>query len=291
MIEDIIVSGKVLLSGEYSVVYGYPALVARIDKQLRVKLEPAPKFLLESDRQDDQGLVRYGLELSDLDPELVKVTVTSDLRAGMGSSAALCAGIIKAAYRLHGKTLSTDKWFELTWECERKAHGNSSGADPAAVIYGGLLWYVRDKELNVLTIPKSYRMLLVQTGKPAETTGEMVARVEQCFKKDKIRTAEILGKIGVVTAKLREKLEQGEEIKGLVNDNGCLLEDLGVVGEKASKVSRNFRRHGCGVKITGAGGLKDGSGMLLVTHPEIDTIATEVSKAGTESFMITIGRK
>jgi mevalonate kinase len=38
-----------------------------------------------------------------------------------------------------GKTFTKKEWFELTWKAEKKAHGNSSGVDPAAVVYGGLL--------------------------------------------------------------------------------------------------------------------------------------------------------
>lgn len=283
------VFGKVLISGEHSVVYGEPALVASIDKKMTVTVEAAKQFNLISDGKDELGLVRHALIKAGVNPETVKVTIKSTIPAGMGTSAAVCAGVIKAAYIYQNKALDIYKWYQLAWECEKKAHGNSSGVDPAAVIYGGLLWYIRDKQIEHLNLEKQYQFLIVNSGRPAESTGEIVAAVAERIKIYDLRLKYVIAKIGGVTKELKRIMEHEEGITALINENGLLLEKLGVVGEVACKLSNKLRAKGGGVKVTGAGGMREGSGMLLVVADDLDKIAAMVEKWGYESFCITIG--
>jgi mevalonate kinase len=287
----IVVFGKVLLSGEHSVVYGYPALVAGISMPLEVMIEAADHFTLESDSSDEMGLVRESLSLVGVAQDLVKVRIKSEIPpgSGLGSSAALCAGVIRAGSDYLGKKLSKKQWFELAWQAEKKAHGNSSGVDPAAAVYGGVLWYLKNKEMTQVRLQKRCKLLLMQSGKPDETTGEMVARVAKGNQLDPHRQKKIFRALGKVTTAMRSALEEGKDLWPLVDENGKLLEELGVVGEKTRKFCGRLRELSCGVKISGAGGVRNGSGMLVVAHQELDTIQTELATWGCDLYPVSIG--
>jgi hypothetical protein len=61
------------------------------------------------------------------------------------------------------------------------------------------------------------------------------------------------------------------------------------VGKSAITLSKKLRDIGCGVKMSGGGGLKKGSGMLIVAHPKLDTIQETVKTWGYDSYLITVG--
>jgi mevalonate kinase len=276
------VRGKVLLSGEHVVVHGKPALVAAIDKGIEVKIKTYKGFELNSTHRDGLGLVKEAFRVARIEPNNMRITITSTLPvgSGMGSSAALCAAVIEAGAEFIGKTLTKKEWYELTWQAEKKAHGNSSGVDPAAVVYGGLLWYVRGKEMEQVKAGSTYPLLLVQTGKPVESTGEMVEAVASRYEVLSTKYEVLFKNIGEVTKLMRRAMVEGRKIKDLVDENGMLLEELGVVGKKAIQLSERLRQLGCGVKVAGAGGVKEGSGMIIVCHEELDTIQAQINRLG-----------
>ena len=57
-----------------------------------------------------------------------------------------------------------------------------------------------------------------------------------------------------------------------------MLEDLGVVGSKAKKIIKKIEEIGGYIKISGAGGVKTGSGWLLAYNPDIRLLDSFLSK-------------
>ncbi len=147
------------------------------------------------------------------------------------------------------------------------AHGNSSGIDPAVVVYGGLIAFTKGKPIERLKINRPIKLLLVNSGRPTESTKEMIELVARNPDKDML-----IEKIGELTQKAKAKLEMGEDVAELLNENGLLLEQLGVVGKKARELSEVLRTIGAKVKISGAGGVASGSGMMMVVHPDLTQI-------------------
>ena len=109
-------------------------------------------------------------------------------------------------------------------------------------------------------IPKNFedKLFLIDSGKPKETTGEMVDFVRTSVNK------KILNKIEKTVNKLVISIKNEDKVlfkKCLVN-NEKLLEKLEVVSEKTKKLLINLSKFGFG-KVTGAGGRKTDSGFIL----------------------------
>lgn len=290
--------GKVIISGEHSVVYGMPALVGSIKLFREVVLrEPIkrkiaqPAFIenIFSIFEKKFGKAVHDLELVDLG----KLPIGS----GLGSSAAYAHAAFLSLLKHFGLDATKKDLYEMVQESERFAHGNPSGVDATAVVYGGLLEFFRQNDqvnINQLgdenNVLKKTNFFLVDSGRPIETTREMVEAVSDRVKSNQ-ETAKVLEEIGELTTKMITQVRQNQFEAGLLADNEKLLEKLGVVGDKAKKMIAELEEIGAVAKITGAGGIKDGSGMLLVyaSQENAKKISDLIKTKKWKSYQVTIG--
>ncbi len=272
--------GKVILSGEHAVVYGKMALAASISLGVSVSV-------VEQGGSEKNPVIDKAIEVAGGDGN-IQVLIESELPigSGLGSSAAVSAATIKAVREYLNKPINEDELFNLTFECEKLAHGNASGLDPAAVVYGGLIAYTKGQPFERLQIERPLKLLLVNTGKPTETTKEMIELVAK-----KLGNTEIINSIEGVVKQVRERLIRGGDISELINQNGVLLEDLGVVGKSALLLSKELRDLGGKVKIAGAGGVKTGSGMMIVMHPDLTQTKKLLDNKQISYFETEIGKE
>lgn len=255
------VPGKVILAGEHAVVYGEMALAASISLGITATV-------VEQGGSEKNRIIEKSIEEAGGDSN-TQVLIESELPvgSGLGSSAAVAAATIKVVREYLKKPIDNDELFKLTMECEKLAHGNPSGIDPAVVVYGGLIAFTKGKPIERLKMNRPIKLLLVNSGKPTESTKEMIELVARNPDKDML-----IEKIGELTQKTKGKLENGDDVSELLNENGLLLERLGVVGKKARELSETLRTLGAKVKISGAGGVSSGSGMMMVAHPDLTQI-------------------
>ena len=149
------VFGKIILAGEHAVVYGKQALAVSISLGVEVNMS---KGVMGSQTE----LVKKAIEMAGGDGDLqVKIESELPIGSGLGSSAAVAVAVIKAVREYLKKPIENDELFNLTMECEKLAHGNPSGLDPATVIYGGLICYTKGKPLEKLNIKKPLKLLLI----------------------------------------------------------------------------------------------------------------------------------
>jgi len=270
--------GKVILSGEHAVVYGKPAIVCAIDKRLTIEFIPKKQTIytdtvmpiLEATVKDflkkkKETIIETGYSY--------KVSSTIPIGRGLGSSAAYSAVISAGLLELFtGRNWSSSEINMCAYKVEKYFHKNSSGVDTSTSVMGGLIYYRKEfeflKTISSLSIkiPKKFTdsILLIDTGKPTETTGEMVQTVGQLFNNDPINTERYLNEIEKTTKRLVVSLmkEDINLFNNVLQENELLLEKIGVVSSSTKTILKGLRKFGTG-KITGAGGTKTASGYIL----------------------------
>ena len=299
--------GKLHLSGEHAVVHGKPALVVAVGKRLYVTLTQNPEPRTQNPivnlktKKDYLSTIihliekKYQVSFTDFSLE-----ITSDIPvgAGMGSSAALVVATIGALIIYLGNPWNPQEINELAFQAEKFQHGNASGSDPTVITHGGLLWYRKELEflktfwLLPFKIPKSFTpFVLVDTGR-TESTKDLVVGVVGKKKTQNPGAFELLiAKIEQVTRTITQAIHDEKEVdfRKLVTINERLLEQLGVVSNSTQKFIRDIENSGGAAKISGAGGVKTGSGIVLAVHDDPQKLMALAKKYKHPSFQVTLG--
>jgi len=270
--------GKVHLMGEHAVVYGKPAILAAINKRLTVTVEPSKTFEIISTEPTDHAkyAVDYlldQLKITDVPP--IKITIDSQIPAGyhLGSSAALAVGLSGALMFYFKNIWNPIRINELAYEIEKKQHGNPSGGDNTSVTVGGFVWFRKELEflksmwqLPFKPHPSLNHFFLINTGRPKETTGEMVALVKEKVQQAPEVMQQLLDlneqQVKRVTVALKEGNES--ELIDAIRTGEKTLEGMGVVSKKVMPLMRQIEDVGGAVKILGGGGVKEGVGFLVL---------------------------
>ena len=279
--------GKVILTGEHSVVYGHTAILASLNLGITCAIKEG--VLSQEQKQDPylQHILEIFYKHAQLPKMSVAIEIVSNLpeKSGLGSSAALAAAVFSELFKFHNYSLNADRLYNLVLEAENFIHGRSSGADPSIVVYGGLLAFKQGKIepiLNKTLIDQSF--FLINSGEASESTGEMVRKVA-----NEASNRTTLQKIGDLSQKMLVDLQAGVFNPELLNANQILLEQIGVVGQKAQRIIQHLRSKGAFCKITGAGGIKTGSGYILAWHKNPQEFAKTLQAMGFDFFQTQLG--
>jgi len=276
--------GKIHLMGEHAVVYGKPALLAAINIRLYASVE-ARKTGVSIQTAETEDYVRHIInvvqqELGIETPPGMKITIASQIPAGyhLGSSAAVAVATAGALLFFLKKIWNPVIINKLAYEAEKKQHGNPSGGDNTAVAFGGFVWFRKELEFlkSMWQLPfkphaDTDHFFLINTGKPRETTGEMVARVAQLAKNQSSKMEKLLQTNERQTKRMAAALRDGNENELLdaMRVGERTLEGMGVVSKKVIPFIRAIEKSGGAAKILGGGGKKDGVGFLLCYHRDV----------------------
>lgn len=333
-----IAPGKVILTGEHSVVYGKPALLAAIDLETRATIEggagevliQAPEIGLDDSftldelttywrgaheawrryidlgdegewrkyRNDRQLVVLASLGLVYDEFRMcggmqVVVDSTIPMGSGMGSSASVAAALMGGMGKMVGAGWSKEELYERVMMVEQVVHGRASGADPAAVIEGGLMEFVKngdDKRFTQFQVEKiKGHFVLIQSGKPVETTGEMVSKVHDQLSVNNFQTKVTIDKIGILSEAVISQLEKNRMGWEWILENERLLEELGVVSEQTQSLIRKIENEGGMAKVCGAGGALGGSGIVLAYHGDREKLMQVLSGLELPHYQVKLG--
>ncbi|MFA5799495.1 MAG: hypothetical protein WC840_00880 [Candidatus Peribacteraceae bacterium] len=253
-------SGKIILSGEYAVLFGKRAVAVPADKRLTVSFVPkrtggitivwknAPTPWIEYIRRI------FGELEAATGPLHGTVTIESGLPLGkgMGSSTAL---VIASTRCLLGGDSEA-----IARRMEDAMNPGHSGLDFAVIWHGRPTLFMRGKTAETITLPQDILegSQLIDTGMPNETTPELVAwvRSRQAKLKQPIET------IGQCT----ERLLRGEPLKEIMRDHHRAQVALGVVPEVVRKKITMIEAAGGSAKVLGAGARTGGGGMVLTVR-------------------------
>lgn len=281
---------KIILSGEHSVVYTKPAFVTAVDFHLQVSLEEGTSSLQPSHIQQAidyiQKIVVQYLNKehisADIRPFICSIDSQIPEGRGMGSSAAFCVALVSALLHFYtGREWDKQTISTLAYQSEKHFHGMPSGVDVSASCYGGLIFYRKEfeflKTISALNfkIPQAFEqnLILIDTGAPAESTKEMVALVGKRYNKNPQEMDHTLSSIEKVTKRMVISIvkEDWNLFIDCIDDNQKLLVKLGIVSASTSQLLEQLQPYGKG-KVTGAGGIKQGSGFILFAVENKDII-------------------
>lgn len=311
------VPGKVHLMGEHTVVYGKPALLAAINLRMKITIdEPKGKNPgLHIQLKDTSGIIqpapdilaKYIYHIENLvithfhiQKKPLVYTIQSDIPFGyhLGSSAALAVGTVGALTYYLKKIWNPILINQLAYEAEKYQHGNPSGGDNTTITSGGLIWFRKELEFlkSMWQLPFTFpgrlqHFYLLDTGKPMESTGEMVEYVRSQFTVHSSRYKKLFDQNEEQVKKVAIAIKEQDEksLLDAIKMGERTLKNIGVVSRNVIPCIREMEKRGGVAKILGGGGRKRGVGFLLCYHPD-STIVDEVAgKFGYKVQPVTLG--
>jgi phosphomevalonate kinase len=269
--------GKLMIAGEYAVLYGAPAVVAAVSRRAYSRSvhdshEP-PDGSGSAGAGSPGGFVRgpevvLARTLAEREMGSVSgdmVLDTTELREqgkklGLGSSAAGAVATVAHVFAVHGRAIeSADeraRMFPIAIEAHRSIAPEGSGADVAASMFGGFVQMHKRDEIVTRSIEgwDALEWCVVWTGKEARTS-DFVARVRACASPsiDAIRDH------AIDFASAIEARDTGRAIAAVAAHHramAALGDDAGVpvVEERLAAIARIAESHGGAAKPSGAGG-------------------------------------
>ncbi|MFA6526936.1 MAG: mevalonate kinase [Candidatus Babeliales bacterium] len=153
--------GKIILFGEHFVVYGLPAIVASLEQSTTatIAVTPGKTFKLIDHRPFVPGVERssekehdyYMMARSILDyfglPNNLSITLAGSLmvtNGGIGASAAAAVSIATALNNYFSLGYKNNELYAAALHGEKAVHGNPSGVDIAAALYGGITYFSKN---------------------------------------------------------------------------------------------------------------------------------------------------
>ena len=284
---DAVTSGKVILLGEHSVVYGRHAIAVPVPLNIRVKIEEADEGVLlmipswgveyhldkkPEERQSFEKPAALILEKMKLSNVGMKIEVFSDIPRGMGlgGSAVLAVSIIKALNHHYKMGLSEQEINEMAYESEKIAHGSPSGIDNTIATYGYPLIYRKgENTLKERLQIKEPLDLVLAFSKSEGLTAKTVAHVRKQWKNNQEMYEGVFDDIDAIVLKGIQAIQNNDlkQLGELMNFNQGLLNTLQVSTPELERMIHVARDAGAfGAKLTGGGG---GGAMIAVSdNPE-----------------------
>jgi hydroxymethylglutaryl-CoA reductase len=266
-------AGKIILLGEHAVVYGRHALAIPIMNAVSASVSRAdsattiavPDWGLSAaiDRGSNDGihatvnLIRAQLNISDSD---FNIHVRSSLPRGMGlgSSAAIAAAITRAMAQCKKLELDDAELNEITYACEKLAHGNPSGIDNTVSCYGVAMLFRKKTALDVkvLELHEPPPLVVGFSHEPGSTL-EQVAAVRRRREQNPDAYEAIFDQISALSLAGADALQAREydTLGQMMNVCHGLLNAIEVSTPDLESMVAIARESGAaGAKLTGAGG-------------------------------------
>ncbi len=263
MVSTGIATGKIILSGEYAMAFGFSGIAFPSRETMRVRFRPTRKGGLTVIFKPDDFHPEWAMYAGQAAECIARhadiqlrgeLSVDTDLPLGkgMGSSTAL---VIAVARALLGKDCR-----EAALAAEDEMNPGHSGMDFSVIWEGRPILFRKGSTPTPVTLPSSLpkHVTLIDAGMPNEQTPVLVAWV-------KSRGSELEKPLQIIGA-CTERILSGEDLKTVLRDHHRAQVALGVVPSHAQTIVEGIERHGGAAKVIGAGGRTGGGGMILALH-------------------------
>ena len=252
-------TGKIILSGEYAVLFGKRGIAIPSEKKIKAMFTASQKnnntTIEWSGKSDDDTWMIYAKQIAEKIKEYTGVFGTFhiendlSLGKGMGASTALILAMCRAS-------LGPD-CARITLTIENELNPGNSGIDFAVIWEGKPILFQKNSipEIVDIDLRKLGAYELIDTGAPNETTPELVAWVRS-------REAELKYPIETI-GNCTERLLQGEDIHLVLRDHHRAQVALGIVPISVQRMITEIEERGGSAKVIGAGARTGGGGMVL----------------------------
>src|SRR2546428_49288 len=178
--------------------------------------------------------------------------------AGLGSSAALAIGVLRALAAATGRWLGPDEELALGRRLGSICHGNPSGLDPAAAAQpgSGCLRFVRGEPPTIAALRAARPLPLVIALGPPRRTGAAVGGLRARWEADRARHERLFDEVAAVVEAGARAAEAGDlpALGRAFDENQALLGALGVSAPEVEALVAAARGAGAlGAKLTGGG--------------------------------------
>lgn len=286
---------KIILIGEHSVVYGYPAIAIPLKKiEIECAIEEA-KSNFFYDKTDTLSVAIF-TALKYLKKENVKIKykITSQIpqKRGMGSSAAVSIAAIRAIFNYFRENLEDELLEKLVNTAEIVAHKTPSGLDAKTCLSDKAIRFVKNKGFSYIDLNLDAYLVIADTGIYGNT-GEAIQNVKNLGSKAELS----LKKLGRLTDEMtriltgnienkEEKIKKISKIGEIMTAANTELGKLNITIEKTELFVKTAIENGAaGAKISG-GGL-GGCVIALAENLEImEKVKDGFTKCGAENIWV-----
>lgn len=299
--------GKLVVMGEYAVLVGHAGVVAAVDVYATARHTPArgrihldTGGLLQAciDEAVDTGVLLKAPK-GGCDVDTAAFSDTHGRKLGLGSSAAAAVAFLRAI----APDLDVDGLHAVAQRSHRRfQHGQGSGIDIAASVYGGLVHFRRHSDVadDVSASPLTLRLddagvstLIVWSGRSQDTRAFLPA-VQRSQQETSSATPALLAMASATEAFLRAlSAHDGHAVLGAVEDAHRALVELGhaagidIVSAPHAGIADVARRHGGTAKPSGAGG--GDVALAMCPRAEVPALTSSLEAAGFPVLPIRLG--
>ena len=283
---------KIILIGEHSVVYGYPAIAIPLKKiGIECIVEEAKSSYFHNKTDTLSVALFTALKYLKKENAKIKYKVTSQIppKRGMGSSAAVSIAAIRAVFDYFEENLDDELLEKLVHMAEIVAHSTPSGLDAKTCLSNKAIKFIKNKGFSYIDLNLDAYLVITDTGIYGNT-GEAIQKVKNLGS----NADSSLNKLGeltdemakILTENIESKEEKVDKIGKIMTKANVELRNLNITIEKTDLFVKIAIENGAsGAKISG-GGL-GGCVIALAKNLEIvEKIKDKLLKCGAENIWV-----
>ena len=286
---------KIILIGEHSVVYGYPAIAIPLKKiEIECAIEEAKSNFFYDETDTLSVAIFTALKYLKKENAKIKYKITSQIpqKRGMGSSAAVSIAAIRAVFNYFRENLEDELLEKLVNTAEIVAHKTPSGLDAKTCLSDKAIRFVKNKGFSYIDLNLDVYLVIADTGIYGNT-GEAIQNVKNLGSKAELS----LKKLGRLTDEMtriltgnienkEEKIKKISKIGEIMTAANTELGKLNITIEKTELFVKTAIENGAaGAKISG-GGL-GGCVIALAENLEImEKVKDGFTKCGAENIWV-----
>lgn len=289
-------TGKIILLGEHSVVYGEPAIAFPFPAaHVTTMAVPSDTMTLDCSyytgpvskapamlKNIREAMFQTLSLLNKKEAFAFKISSTIPPERGMGSSAAVAVSVIRSLFNYYDYPYTPEELAKLIGFSEKIAHGNPSGIDGAATSGTQPLFFIKGEPLQTFPMNlKNTFLVVADTGIKGQTR-EAVQDVAHLFELNRKTVSRYIQALGNLTLASRKAIIQENvgQLGQAMDQAQQILSEMTVSHPAIDRLIEAAKKQGAlGAKLTGGG--RGGCVIALSDSPKTaEKIAEAFKTAG-----------